>query len=194
MPKVTLSRREVEDDLLPRVCVLTGVPTDDVKVKRFVWMPSWVYVTLLAGLLPYVVIALVLQKTMAVRVPLVRSKHAHWLVRQLFAVIGILAALAVFFFGVVKSMDEFDQNSQQLGGILMAAGGVLFFGVLLVAAILNQSAVRPTEITDREITLTGVHENFVVALEEDRDREEEAYERRRKERRAKRRQHDPHDD
>lgn len=39
MPKIRISRREAERDLLPRVCALTGEETDDVKVKKFSWYP-----------------------------------------------------------------------------------------------------------------------------------------------------------
>ncbi len=186
MPKVRLSRREAERGLLPRVCALTGVPTEDVKTHKFWWMPSWVYVTLVAGLLPYVIIALVTRKSMTVELPLIRGKHAHWLVRQLFALLGVLGTLVLFFVGVVLSMDTRNGGQkEQLGLILMAGGGILFLVVLFGAVIFNATAIRPVEITDSHITLTGVHEDFVRELEEERERDEEEYEEQVRDRRAK---------
>lgn len=189
MAKIRLSRREAERGLLPRVCALTGVPTDDVKVKQFWWMPGWVYVTLLAGLLPYVIIALIVRKSMTVELPLIRGKHAHWLVRQLFAVLGVLSTLALFFVGVVLSTDTRNGGqNESLGLILMAGGGIGFLVVLFGAIVFNATAIRPVEITDGHITLAGVHEDFVRALEEERERDEEEYEERMREWKAKKQQ------
>jgi hypothetical protein len=168
------------------VCALTGVPTEDVKTHKFWWMPAWVYVTLVAGLLPYVIIALVTRKSMTVELPLIRGKHAHWLVRQLFALLGVLGTLVLFFVGVALSMDTRNGGERErLGLILMAGGGILFLVVLFGAVIFNATAIRPTEITDSHITLTGVHEDFVRELEEERERDEAEYEEQVREHRAK---------
>jgi hypothetical protein len=189
MAKVRLSRREAERGLLPPVCALTGVPTEDVKRKQFWWMPSWVYVTLIAGLLPYVIIALITRKSMTVELPLIRGKHAHWLVRQLFALLGILGTLVLFFVGVVLSTDTRNGGQNEtLGVALMAAGGIGFLVVLFGAIIFNATAIRPVEITDSHITLAGVHEEFVRALEEERERDEEEYEEQMQDWRAKKQQ------
>lgn len=160
MPRVTLSRRQAEGGHLPRVCMLTGVPTDDVKRKRFSRM---------------------LGITMTVEVPLIRDKHAHWLVRQLFASAGVVASLGLVVTGLLIMGDR---NSEVTAGVVTAGGGVLFLVTLVGIAVLNQSAIRPVEITDREVTLAGVHEDFVFALEEERERDERECEERR---RAKRR-------
>ncbi|MEO2091779.1 MAG: hypothetical protein ABGY75_20180 [Gemmataceae bacterium] len=189
MAKVRLSRREAERGLLPQVCALTGVPTEDVKRKQFWWMPSWVYLTLLAGLLPYVIVALLVRKSMTVELPLIRGKHAHWLVRQLFALLGILGTLVLFFVGVVLSTDTRNGGQNEtLGVVLMAAGGIGFLVVLFGAIIFNATAIRPVEITDSHITLAGVHEEFVRALEEERERDEEEYEEAMRDWRAKKRE------
>jgi hypothetical protein len=189
MPKVRLSRREAERGLLPPVCALTGVPTEDVKTKQFWWMPSWVYVTLIAGLLPYVIIALLVRKSMTVQLPLIRGKHAHWLVRQLFALFGLLGTLVLFFVGVVLSTDTRNGGQNETLGIaLMAGGGIGFLVVLFGAVVFNATAIRPVEITDSHITLTGVHEEFARALEEERERDEEEYEEQVRDWRAKKQQ------
>jgi hypothetical protein len=49
--------------------------------------------------------------------------------------------------------------------------GLISGTLLLLTAglILHFTSIRPVEITDRSITLTGVSEEFVEALEEDRD-------------------------
>jgi hypothetical protein len=185
MPKIRISRREAERGLLPRVCVLTGEDTDDVKRRNFLWNPPWVAITILAGLLPYVIIALVTCKSMEIDVPLVRAKHGHWMWRAVVAWGLVLASLVLFFAGVVLISDK---QLQEASGPLMLAGGVLFFLAVLIYAVLQRNCIHPTEITDRSITLVGVHQNFIDALEDDRDREEEEYQRKKEEWRARQRE------
>lgn len=187
MARVRITRREAERGLLPPVCALTGQPTDDVKRKSFLWQPPWVGVLILAGLLPYLIVSLILRKSMAVQLPLVRAKHGHWAWRVAVGALGIVGSVVLFFVGVAV---ESDRTTETLGGILMAAGGLGVLAFLIVWVVLYNTSIRPSEITDFDITLVGVHEDFVRALEDDRDRDEEEYERRRDRERERRRADD----
>lgn len=183
MARVTITRQEAERGLLPPLCALTGVPTEDSKRKAFLWQPGWVAVLILAGLLPYLIVSLVMRKTMTVNLPLVREKHGHWMWRTLVGVGAVLLSIALMVgAGVVGS----NRGSDQLSGALFAVGIIGFLVALIVWLVLNGSCIRPAEITDRDITLVGVHRNFVDALEDDREREEEEYERERDRRRRDR--------
>jgi hypothetical protein len=183
MAKVRLSRREVERGHLPPVCALTGVPTDDVKRKTFSWMPSWVGLLILFGLLPYLIIALIMRKSMTVDLPLVREKHGHWLWRTVFLLIGVSMCVSLLVGGGIMSSGAGRGSSQEsVAGVLFALGIVGFLAVLIAALVLSQKAIRPTEITDNEITLAGVHPRFRDAIEYDR---EEEYERDRAARRGR---------
>ena len=195
MAKVRITREEIERGLLPKVCALTGEPTDDTKRHGFLWQPAWVGVLFLAGLLPYVIVSLVLRKTMTVDVPLVREKHGHWLWRVLVGWGGILFFLALLVAGLVVGgrSDRFDGGGGGVGGVQATVGGVMFavgiigfLAALITAVVLNNYAIRAAEITDRSITLLGVHRHFRDALEDDRDREEEKYRKERDEDRRRR--------
>jgi len=178
MARVTITRQEAERGLLPPVCALTGQPTDDVKTKIFRWQPGWISVLIVFGLLPYLVVALILRKTMTVQLPLVRAKHGHWLWREAVSWVAVLIALGVFFTGSGMSLSR---DHEQLSGPLMLTGLGLFVVFLVVYLLLMRLGLHPTQITDRDITLAGVHQNFVDALEEERERDEEDFRREKEE-------------
>lgn len=182
MAKVTITREEAERGLLPPVCALTGVPTEDTKRKTFVWQPGWISVLVLVAIPVYIIVSLVLRKTMTVDVPLVREKHGHWAWRLLVGLGCILASLLLIVLGIVLGSAN-ERNPTPVAGVCFAAGMLGFLVSLIVYIVLNSGSIRPAKITDTEITLLGVHSNFVDALEEDRDREDEEYERERKRRR-----------
>lgn len=168
MPKVTITRREADRDLLPRVCALTGEPTDDVKLRKFMWYPQWINLTILIALPIALILSLVMRKEMTVNLPLIRQKHGHWLWRQLAAGLMLLGAIVCAPAGGILASKP---STETLGGVLVALGVVLFFATIVFVIVINYTTIRPTEITDREMTLTGVHQNFVDALEEDRERD-----------------------
>jgi hypothetical protein len=193
MAKVRITREEAERGLLPPVCALTGVPTEDVKRKGFAWQPGWVSILILAGLLPYLIVVLIMRKTMTVGVPLVREKHGHWAWRTLVGLGCILASIALIVAGLALGGTS-DRDPPPAAGVCFAAGMIGFLASLVVYIILNTGCIRPTEITDRDITLVKVHPNFVAALEEERDRDEEQYRRERQQRRKDRRREEDEED
>ena len=187
MATVRITRYEVQNNLLPHVCVVTGEPTTDIKRRKFRWTPPWVGILILGGLLPYVIVAMILRKEITMDVPIAAGKKGHWLWRQLFALFGVLSCIGLVVVGLALSHQPGGRNQGPDIGLYTAlAAGVGLFFVLIIALILQNTSVRPKEITDRDITLVGVHENFIVALEEERDRDEED----RQERRAVKRERD----
>lgn len=195
MAKVRITRREAERGLLPPVCALTGVPTDDVKRKSFLWQPSWIGVLVLIAIPVYIIVSLVMRKTMVVNVPLVKEKHGHWMWRTLVGVGGVLLSIALLVAGAaVGASDNTRPGGNPVGGIMFGVGVVGFLAALITWVVLNSTCIRPSEITDTDITLVGVHRNFVDALEDERDRDEEEYRQRRDEERGRRRRDRDRDD
>ena len=62
---------------------------------------------------------------------------------------------------------------------------------LIVAAIIQNTAIRPTEITDDYIVLTGVSRDFDDAVRDERRREREREDRDYERRRSRRRDDEP---
>jgi hypothetical protein len=181
MANVTLSKYECSRGVLPRVCMRCGAPSDEVKSKNFSWFHPLIYLTLLLGLLPFLIIALVLTKRMTVDAPFCHEHRGHWTRRTLLVTGTLLAVLALGIGAIAYMANQPPGPKDDLSGFLCAGAGVLLFGWLILSMIVSMTAIRTTEITDRTITLAGVDDQFVAALEEDRerDREDDRHRRRR---------------
>jgi hypothetical protein len=71
MALVRIARYEVDQNLLPSLCIRCGRPAELWKSKKFAWYPPWVLALILIGWgIPYIIVALVLTQRMTVRVPL----------------------------------------------------------------------------------------------------------------------------
>jgi hypothetical protein len=124
---------------------------------------------------------------MTVHAPLCDEHRYHWTWRGLFiwlgfaffALLGILCLVAL-------AAQERQRGAFPIAGLLCfgtAMGGLAW---LIAAAIIQQVGIRPTEITDRSITLANVSPSFVRAVREERAlREEEGRSRRRPRRRSR---------
>jgi hypothetical protein len=170
MATVRLGRYEMKNRLLPPVCLKCGAEAVVERRKKFSWHPPWVAALLLLGLLPYVVVAIVLTKRMAVTVPFCEEHKGHWSRRTWFIWGGfsLFFILGVGAFILAMTQAARPQDRDQMVGWI--CGATIIAGViwLIVAGIVQATGIRPTEITDKTITLTHVSPDFVAALKEER--------------------------
>jgi NhaP-type Na+/H+ or K+/H+ antiporter len=165
-----------------------GRRTEDYVVHTFVWYPPWVIIfVLFCSPLVLIIVALLIAKRMTVDSPMCEQHRNHWKSRTLFTWVGFggVVALGIIFTIVHRGMDPENnpQGEMSTGGIMALIWFATFFIWLFAAAIFTQSAIRPFEITENDITLGKLSPDFVDALEDDRDRhEEKRRERRRLER------------
>jgi hypothetical protein len=153
----------VED--LPDLCMKCGAPADLRKNKSFSWYPPWVSALLLAGLIPFAIVALILTKRCRVEVPLCAQHKGHWLMRQLLVIGTLLALLGGGVIAMFASMDN--HGNDNLSGMVCLGWVGLMIGWIVLAAIVQLTSIRPKEITDSSITLTGVSDAFAEAYEEE---------------------------
>ncbi len=161
MATVRLGRYEVEDYDLPRVCMRCGAPAVGYKERRFRWFPPWLIVTFPLGILPYIILTEVMTRRMAVRVPYC-AEHRRPPLWPIGAYLGILAALITLTVGLMVILQG------RAAGLICLGGFVAFLAWCMAAAIIGTPGIRPTEITEKSITLKGVSEGFIAALEADR--------------------------
>jgi hypothetical protein len=153
MAEIHLSLREANGDL-PGVCLVCGRDSELVKKKTFAWQPPWVWVTLLLGVLPFAIIALILTKRATVQAPLCKEHRFHWDGR----ILGIFFGFCLVAGAVVVAV-----NFNQYPWLWLMVAAVMF-GWIVLAIALGLTMVRPMLITDREIILKAVAPGFVDAM------------------------------
>jgi hypothetical protein len=166
MAKVRLQSYDGRVRDLPSLCMRCGAPSSLLRYRSFSWHPGWVAILLLVGLLPYVIVALVLTKRARVDVPLCDKHKNHWLWRLLF-LLG--CPLLIGGGGVILAiaLSSLEGPPKDASGWVCAGCGLLFVFWLIAAAIIESLSIRPVQITDRTISLSGVSKDFVQAYKEE---------------------------
>jgi hypothetical protein len=168
MATVRLGRYELEEYDLPRVCMYCGARATQFKSKKFQWFPPWAWLVL--GWLG----AMMFMKSCTMPVPLCEKHKWHWGGRTAVILLSLVGIFVVLFAGVaLAEVVKIDPP------VVFLPVGVLFLAWLVLAVALSATQIRPTEITDKSITLRGVCEEFVEALEEARRGDDEDRPRRR---------------
>lgn len=151
---------------LPDVCMQCGEPASVRKRKKFSWFPPWIWILLFCSWVPFLIVALVMTKRRTVEAPLCEEHKNHWFWRQLLVVGSLFGVLAV---GVVAWSAVIANEGVDDGGLSgFVCLGAVVLGVLwlILAVIVQSTSIRVKEITDRNMTLTGVAPAFVAAYEE----------------------------
>jgi hypothetical protein len=146
MPSATLSRYECKNDRLPAVCVVCGASATDRKARTFSW----------------------LARVVVVRLPVCDWHRGYWRRR---ALIVSVPAVLVFLFGaavVNYVLRPHHDPANHPAAWLCPAALIVALIWLILGAIVQMTGIRPTKITDRDVTLAGLHERFVFALREER--------------------------
>lgn len=161
MAQITLTAEETGAEVLPPVCVVCGTPAAGWVRVNFSWVPGWSYVFLLLGLCPWVVIYLVLRRSMEVEAHVCGRHRHHWLRRKLVLVTGLLLSL-----GMLVVTSEADPNGPPTWAVLTTAG--LFLATIVAACWMYWNGVRATAVGRESVTLAGVAPEFVAAIESGR--------------------------
>ncbi|HLW67799.1 MAG TPA: hypothetical protein VKS79_20950 [Gemmataceae bacterium] len=170
MAELRLKQSQTTGDRMPMVCMVCGEPAVKHYRKNFSWVPGWVHITIIAGLLPWAIIVSILTKRMWVDVPVCQQHRGYFWKRTAVAVLSFLL-LAVVSIGAAVLLDE--MGAKDAVGFVCVGSAGLFFAWVIALFVIQQTMLRPKEITDRSITLTRVHEGFLTALREFRDQEDD---------------------
>jgi hypothetical protein len=163
MADLRLGRYEIEHYDPPPVCMRCGAPSAVCKDHRFQWSPPWVYILLLLGLVPAAIVIGITRKTMTVPVPLCARHKWHWGGRTAIVLLGLVGIFVVMFGGIAVA----DELNLEPPAVFIPVG-FLFLAWIVSAVVLAATTIRPREITDKSITLSGVSPGFIEALNEAR--------------------------
>lgn len=141
MPQYPKDRFYVDGDLimcgspvaLPAICVVTGDTEDIVLVKKTVtWVPKWIYLTLLAGLLVLAIVYLILRKECKTTYYLSRKlrNRKRWMIFG-----GFIAFVGGFVLMIAGADSQIPQVLVPLGLVSLIGALVLFvMGQLPISA------------------------------------------------------------
>lgn len=139
---------------LPPYCVKCGIVSHQQPVMRkFYWHAPLLYLTILAGVLVYAIVAMIVRKRFDLGVPLCES---HFRLRRIWlsvAAAAMLLAFPIMFVGISYNYV----GTGLLVGVVCLLGGAITWGQ--VAPIL-----RPTKITDDLAIFRGADESFFGRL------------------------------
>jgi hypothetical protein len=108
---------------LPRICVISGRPTETMYKMRWLWAPSWTWIFVFLGLFPALIVRYLAGDKVAGYLPVhptVRRK-CRW-----FTSLGALALL-VGFFTAIGGLADSQAVAALLGVALLVGGGVAVF-------------------------------------------------------------------
>ena len=145
---------------LPNRCIRTNEEIDGMgwhKRKLLTWIPQWAFLFIVAGFLPFVLLAVVLQKKAKITYSL--SKHARKsLFRKRCIGLGLMAFGVLGAFAAAKFIESDAGIFIILGCILMAFVG------LIISISVNALVVRGAK--DGWFHVKGCSEEFLAGLPE----------------------------
>ena len=156
MGRIRVYRPEAGGKHFPRMCMRCGQPAEVDVQQTFIWMPGWVSILILAGLAPWIIVGLLLRRTMRVVVPMCHRHAGHWWKRKLFVWLGLVFWI-VFGIALVTFSDRIPKDS--MGPVILSAfAGMLMW--FLIAGLLMNNAIRAAEINDKRVDLVNVNRDF----------------------------------
>jgi hypothetical protein len=139
---------------LPPYCVKCGLAVRQHPVQRkFYWHSPLLYLTILAGVLIYAIVAVIVRKRFDLGVPLCES---HFRQRRIWLT-GAAALMLGAFPALIAGIASHYPVTGILACVVALLGGAIVWS--LVAPIL-----RPTTITDDMAVFRGAHESFFGRL------------------------------
>ena len=168
MASIKLSRYEAEEGDLPDVCMCCGAEATERKRRRFVSHPLWVYVLLPWGLIPYAIVASILTERILCYTLFCPRHKNYYFVRNLIvwsALVVVLLLIAGAFI-LALSLSNYVSKSTQgiLAGSCCLGTVVLLLCWLMSIPISQETAIHPTNATERHLTLKCVSPAFVEAV------------------------------
>jgi len=150
---------------LPYRCVKTNEPAETFLRRKLSWHPPAIFATILAGVLIYVILAMVLSKKADIRVPI---SHRIRKRRTMAIIVGWLASLGGVGLTILTCILLADSQNPAVKDALpfIVIGGIVFVIFSAVFSSSIASIVTPTKITDRHVWLRGVNADYLDLLPE----------------------------
>ncbi len=163
MADVRLDFYDLDDDVLPDVCMKCGAPAAARPMKTFSWVPYW------ARMIPF---GIAFMKRRRVPIPLCERHKNHWMIRYLIGFGGLALFLLLLGAAIALLISSDDRTNpardtlMALGFIVLTGAGIAFLTWLITLIVLLVTQINVFEITDDSIVLTNVSPDFTRAYRE----------------------------
>ena len=157
MADVRLDFYDLDDDVLPDVCMKCGAPAAARPMKTFSWVPYW------ARMIPF---GIAFMKRRRVPIPLCERHKNHWMIRYLIGFGGLALFLLLLGAAIALLISSDDRTNpardtlMALGFIVLTGAGIAFLTWLITLIVLLVTQINVFEITDDSIVLTNVSPDF----------------------------------
>jgi hypothetical protein len=144
---------------LPPICIKSNQPSSQWLKRKLAWHEPWIVVTVLAGLLIYVILALILTKRATIYIGLSDEWMARRKSRMICCWIPGLTFLALMPLGIAMTV-----TTDQGGWLLVMLVGFIGALIVLVAGQSLVGLVNPQRISDDYVWLKGVNREYLNRL------------------------------
>ncbi len=144
---------------LPPRCVKSNVPTRRTLKRSLSWHHPAIFLSILLGLLIYVILALVLRKTATIYIGL----SDEWFAKRRMA---IFVSWMIVLSGIGTLVATLALNDRSNNLIYLAPVAILMMFIGAIYGLTGARMVSPKKITDTHIWLKGVHPDFLATLPE----------------------------
>jgi hypothetical protein len=145
---------------LPDICLKSNQPANRRLKRNLSWHHPAIALTILVGVLIYVILAMILTKRATIYVPLTEEWYARRQRRMLFAWGVGLVCIGLMVGGIVLAVQ-----TEQAEYIILLLVGFLAGLFTLVFGQMAVGLVAPKRMTDEYIWLKGVHVEFLNRLD-----------------------------
>ena len=164
MDWVTLTRRQVEHDALPRVCMVCGATATCVVNESFAHTPDWVTWLYFAGFFPGMIADHFFTKKMRVPCQFCAKHRNHWQIVAWFGGLGWLLGPVLLGGGgylLIAVLTSWTSVAAFIVlGVAAGVGAIVWLSILIY---LCNTRISATKVTDDDITLQGVSDAFAKA-------------------------------
>jgi hypothetical protein len=141
---------------LPDRCIKCDQPTGRKLIKRkLYWHHPALYLTILAGLLIYIVIALIIRQKAVVHLPVCTHHRRVKFIKTLSVTGGCMLGIGLCILPAVFAHND------ELAGLSIITGILVFFGSLITAALIVPY-IRPRQIDGQTVRFKGCCESFLA--------------------------------
>jgi hypothetical protein len=140
---------------LPANCVKCGAAAERPWRKKFHWHSPYIYLIILFNLLIYVIVALIVRKSIELNVPLCETHHGDRKRYNILAAVLMLGALPT---GLLIGMTiPGSEGIAILMGTIMFVAGLVFW-------VIASGYIRPKKIDETQAVFRGAGEAFLQLL------------------------------